>query len=336
MAYYLGVDHQGAGTVDLRSHYLGLELANPFVPSSTPLSKNLDSARQLEDAGAGALIMHSLFQEEIEANRGADLGNTAGGDLLGSVHNLGIREEYLLHFRRLHAAMAIPVIPSLNGSSPGNWVDFAAELEAAGAPALELNVYYVAADISESANAVEQRIIDIFRAVKDRVSVPVGIKLSPYFSSPGKLVTALEAEGAAGVALFNRFYQPNIDLDTLSISDSLELSTSGDSLLAMRWIAILHGRVKLSLAATGGIHFAEDAIKMLLCGADVTYLGSTLLANGPKQLTRIHDNTIKWLEKRGFESLSQMRGSLSQINCDDPSAFARGHYIKMLSEYKLR
>ena len=321
--------------MDLRSHYLGLELANPFVPSSTPLSKHLDSARQLEDAGAGALIMHSLFQEEIEAKLGADIGTTAGGDLLGSAHNLDKSEEYLLQFRQLHDAMDIPVIPSLNGSSPGNWVGFAEELEAAGAPALELNVYYVAADISETADAVEQRMIDIFRAVKDRVSIPVGVKLSPYFSSLGKLVTSLEADGAAGVALFNRFYQPNIDLETLSISDSLELSTSEDSLLTMRWIAILHGRVKLSLAATGGVHFAEDAIKMLLCGADVTYLGSTLLANGPKQLTRIRDNTIKWLEKRGFESLNEMRGSLSQLNCDDPGAFARGHYIKMLSGYKL-
>jgi dihydroorotate dehydrogenase (fumarate) len=319
--------------VDLRSHYLGLELANPFVPSSTPLSKHLDSARQLEDAGAGALIMHSLFQEEIEAKQGADIGTTAGGDLLGSAHNLDKSEEYLLQFRQLHDAMDIPVIPSLNGSSPGNWVGFAEELEAAGAPALELNVYYVAADISETADAVEQRMIDIFRAVKDRVSIPVGVKLSPYFSSLGKLVTSLEADGAAGVALFNRFYQPNIDLETLSISDSLELSTSEDSLLTMRWIAILHGRVKLSLAATGGVHFAEDALKMLLCGADVTYLGSTLLANGPKQLTRIRDNTIKWLEKRGFESLDEMRGSLSQLNCDDPGAFARGHYIKMLSGY---
>jgi dihydroorotate dehydrogenase (fumarate) len=322
--------------VDLSSHYLGLELANPFVPSSTPLSKNLDSAKQLEDAGAGALIMHSLFQEEIEVNQGADMGSVAGGDLLGGAHNLNTREQYLQQFQQLSNALDIPVIPSLNGSSPGDWVDFAADLQAAGAPAIELNVYYVAADISESADSVEQRVIGIFRALKDRVSIPVGVKLSPYFSSLGKLVTSLESNEAAGVALFNRFYQPNIDLETLTISDSLELSSSDDSLLTMRWIAILHGRVKLSLAATGGIHFAEDALKMLLCGADVTYLGSTLLANGPKQLTRIRDNTIKWLEKRGFESLSQVRGSLSQLNCDDPGAFARGHYIKMLSGYTLR
>ncbi|MDH4039101.1 MAG: dihydroorotate dehydrogenase-like protein [Gammaproteobacteria bacterium] len=322
--------------MDLRSRYLGLELENPFVASSTPLSKNLDTARQLEDAGAGALVMHSLFQEEIEANRGADIGNIAGGDILGGTHTMASREEYLAQFRQLRAALDIPVIPSLNGSSAGDWVDFAAELEAAGAPALELNVYYVAADITESAASVERRVLDIFTALAGRVDIPVGIKLSPYFSSLGKMVTALEASGAAGVALFNRFYQPNIDLESLSISDSLELSTSGDSLLAMRWIAILHGRVQLSLAATGGIHFAEDALKMLLCGADVTYLGSTLLANGPGHLRRIRDNTVKWLGKRGFDSLTQIRGSLSQSNCDDPGAFARGHYLRMLSGYRMK
>ena len=321
--------------MDLSSQYLGLELENPFVPSSTPLSKSLDSARQLEDAGAGALVMHSLFQEEIEANRATDLGNLAGGGLFRGVHDMASQEQYLAQFTQLKQALAIPVIPSLNGSSPGKWVDFAAELEAAGARALELNVYHVAADIAESADSVEGRVLDVFRELKSRVTIPVGIKLSPYFSSLGRVVTALESEGAAGVALFNRFYQPNIDLETLSISDTLELSTSDDALLAMRWIAILYGRVKLSLAATGGVHFAEDALKMLLCGADVTYLGSTLLANGPKQLTRIRDSALKWMSSRGFESISQLRGSLSQANCDDPGAFARGHYLRMVGDYKV-
>lgn len=321
--------------MDLRSQYLGLELKNPFVPSSTPLTKNLDSARQLEDAGAGALVMHSLFQEQIEANDAADRGNAAGGDLFGGAQTAASREEYLAQFRQLQAAMDIPVIPSLNGSTPGLWVNYASDLEAAGARALELNVYYVAADITESAEAVEQRVLGIFRGLKDRVSIPIGVKLSPYFSSLGNLVTSLEADGAAGVALFNRFYQPNIDLETLTVSDALEISTSSDALLAMRWIAILHGRVSLSLAATGGIHFAEDALKMLLCGADVTHLGGTLLTNGPKQLTRILDHTVRWLEQRGHDSLDQIRGSLSQAKADDPSAFARGHYLRMLSNYKV-
>jgi len=321
--------------VDLSTRYLGLELNNPFVPSSTPLSKNIDSARQLEDAGASALVMHSLFQEEIEANSMVNPGRLASGDILGGAQTMASKEEYLDRFRQLKLALDIPVIPSLNGTSPGDWVNFASELEAAGAQALELNVYYVAADISETAENVEQRVLSIFQLLRDRVDLPLGVKLSPYFSSLGNMVTALESKGAAGVSLFNRFYQPNIDLETVTVSDTLKLSTSDDSLLAMRWIAILHGRVNLSLAATGGIHFAEDALKMLLCGADVTHLGSTLLANGPGQLTRIRDNTVKWLQDRGYESINDIRGSLSQINSDDPSAFARGHYMRMLSDYKV-
>lgn len=321
--------------MDLRSKYLGLELQNPFVASSTPLSKNIDSARQLEDAGASALVMHSLFQEQIETSAAIDGGNAAGGNFLGAAQTLDTREEYLAQFRELQSAMDIPVIPSLNGSSPGLWVNYASALEAAGAQALELNVYCVAGDISESAETVDQRVLSIFKSLNDRVNIPVGIKLSPYFSSLGNVVTLLEENGAAGVALFNRFYQPNIDLDTLTLSDALEISTSSDALLAMRWIAILHRQVNLSLAATGGIHFAEDALKMLLCGADVTYLGGTLLTNGPKQLTRIRDRSIHWLEKRGYESINQIRGSLSQSKSDDPGAFARGHYLRMLGDYKV-
>lgn len=321
--------------MDLSSRYLGLELKNPFVPSSTPLSKNLDSARQLEDAGAGALVMHSIFQEQIEANSTPNYGNVASGDLFGGSNTLAGPEEYLEQFRQLKAALDIPVIPSLNGSSPGDWVSYATELEAAGAVALELNVYYIAADISESAESVEQRVISIFQALKESLTIPVMVKIAPYFSSLGQLVTTLEANGASGIALFNRFYQPNIDLETLTVGDALQLSTSGDALLAMRWIAILHGRVNLTLAATGGMHFAEDALKALLCGADITYLASTLLANGPKALTQIHDNVVRWLSERGYDSLDQVRGSLSQINSDDPAAFARSHYLKLLSSYSV-
>lgn len=321
--------------MDLSTRYLGLELKNPFVPSSTPLSKNLDSARQLEDAGASALIMHSLFQEQIEANSTADSGNVASGNLFDGADAMASQEEYLEQFKQLQAALDIPVIPSLNGSSAGVWVNYAAALETAGAPALELNVYHVAADISEPAAAVEQRVLGIFQALREKVSLPLGVKLSPYFSSLGDVVNSLEASGANGVALFNRFYQPNIDLESLQVADSLELSTSGDALLAMRWIAILHGRVKLSLAATGGIHFAEDVLKMLLCGADVSYLGSTLLANGPTQITRIQEGTIRWLREHGYESLGQVRGLLSQANYADPAAFARGHYMKMLQGYRV-
>jgi dihydroorotate dehydrogenase (fumarate) len=328
--------------MNLTTHYLGLELAHPFVPSSTPLSKKLDSAKQLEDFGAAAIVMHSIFQEQIE---GSDVGHDnllqhqamSQGGL--SSHDPALqagRDQYVGQLRQLKQALDIPIIASLNGTTPGDWLNFAAELEDAGADALELNVYYVAADITEDSASVEQRMVDILRELKSQVSLPIGVKLSPYFSSLGKLVTQLEREGASGIALFNRFYQPNIDLETLEMSSAIELSTSTDILLAMRWIAILHGRVNLSLAATGGIHFAEDAIKVLLCGADVAYLGSTLLANGPKQLQRIHESTVNWLIEHEYDSISQLRGSMSQQNSTDPKAFERGYYIKLLSNYKVK
>jgi dihydroorotate dehydrogenase (fumarate) len=322
--------------MDLSSQYLGLELKNPFVPSSSPLSKNLDTARQLEDHGASAIVMHSLFQEEIEEDNAPAYGGTAGSHLVAAPASLTSKEEYLEQFKRLKDALDIPIIPSLNGSSSGNWVGYAAELEAAGAKALELNVYYVAADLTESADSVEQRVISTLRAVKSQIGIPIGIKLSPFYSSLGHLVASLEASGADGVSLFSRFYQPNIDLENLGMSSALELSTSGDALLAMRWIAILKDRVSLSLAATGGIHFAEDVLKMLLCGADVTYLSSTLLANGPKQLTRIQEGTARWLREHDYESISQIKGLMSQANSSDPASFERGHYMKLLNCYKIK
>lgn len=320
--------------MDLSTHYLGLELKNPFVPSSSPLSKNLDTARALEDCGASAIIMHSLFQEEIEEDCATNQGGEIGS-YLAAPQPLARRDDYLEQFKRLNKALDIPIIPSLNGSNTGEWVNYAAELEAAGAHALELNAYYVAADHNETSDSVDQRVVNLFRAVKAQVSIPVGVKLSPFCSSLGNLVKSLEAEGAGGVALFNRFYQPNIDLENLKLSAALDLSTSGDALLAMRWLAILKGRVDLSLAATGGIHFAEDALKMFLCGADVSYLGSTLLANGPRQLTRIHDSTVKWLEEHDYESISQIKGLMSQENSPDPAAFERGHYMKLLQSYEV-
>ena len=320
--------------MDLRTHYLGMELKNPFVPSSSPLSKTLDRAKQLEDCGASAIIMHSLFQEEIEEGTAVGVGNEMASHL-ATPNPLARSDEYLEQFVRLKNALDIPIVPSLNGTSVGDWVSYATELENAGAKALELNVYYVAASLDETANSVDQRVVDLFCAVNDKFSRPIGVKLSPFFSAVGNLVKALEANGAGGVSLFNRFYQPNIDLDNLELSAALELSTSGDALLAMRWLAILKGRVGLSLAATGGIHFAEDALKMLLCGADVTYLSSTLLANGPKQLTRICDSTVRWLEQHNYGSVSEIKGLMSQANSSDPTAFERGHYMKLLRSYTL-
>jgi len=331
-------------TIDLASRYLGLDLKNPFVPSSSPLSKKLDTAKQLEDHGAGALVMYSLFEEEIEEDEARaqrlthhqDIGHAEASSFL-PVHGEypSHRDEYLEHLRRLKESLDIPVIASLNGTSLGGWVRHAKSIEEAGADALELNFYHVAADINETGQVVEKRLIDILREIRDKVSLPIGVKLSPYFSAIGNLVQDLEAAGAAGVALFNRFYQPDIDLEQLDISQKLHLSSSADSLLAMRWISILYGRVGLSLAATGGVHTAEDAIKLFLCGADVTYLCSELLTGGPGQLEQISEGVQRWLIDNEYESIEQLKGGLSQIHSTDPEAFERGNYIKLLGSYKL-
>jgi dihydroorotate dehydrogenase (fumarate) len=329
--------------MDLSTRYLGLELQNPFVPSSSPLSKRLDSAKRLEDAGASAIVMFSLFEEQIEADDGLafqlthdqDIGHTEASSYLPMHQDYaGYRDGYLEQIRRLKAALDIPVIASLNGTTRGGWVRHARAIQEAGADALELNVYFVAADLAEPPAAVEQRVLDILQDTVRQVTLPVGVKLSPHYSAVGNLVKRIESAGASGVALFNRFYQPDLDLDSLEIAQTLSLSNSRDALIAMRWIAILYGRVNLSLAATGGVHTAADALKMLLCGADVTYLCSTLLTHGAGQLPRIRDGVVAWMEEQEYESLRQLRGSLSQKNSPDPVAFERGNYMQMLSRFK--
>lgn len=330
-------------TIDLSTKFLGLELKNPFVPSSSPLSKQLDTAKALEDHGAAAIVMYSLFEEEIEAEEGIaqrlqyqDIGHGEAASYLPVHEELpGHRDKYLEQLRRLKESLEIPVIASLNGVSPGGWVRHAKALEQAGADALELNVYYVAANIEEDGAAVERRVIDTLKELRKQVGMPLSVKLSPQFSAIGNLVRRIEAAGADGVALFNRFYQPDIDLEDLELDQTLHLSSSADALLAMRWIAILHGRVDLSLAATGGVHTAEDAIKLLLCGADVTYLCSSLLMAGPDRLAELTDGVTAWLEEHEYESVAQLKGSLSQQNSPDPGAFERGNYIRLLGSYKV-
>ena len=331
-------------TPDLRTRYLGLELDNPFVPSSSPLSKDLGMAKKLEDHGAGALVMYSLFEEEIEVEEERahelahfqDIGHGEASSYLPVHDELpSRRDEYLEQLRRLKEGLDIPVIASLNGTSPGGWVRHARSLEQAGADALELNVYHVAADVGETSEAAELRVIDSLREVRAEISLPVGVKLSPQYSSVGNLVRRLESAGAGGVALFNRFYQPDIDLEQLAVEQTLELSNSHESLLAMRWIAILRGHVQLSLAATGGVHTAEDALKLILCGADVTYLCSTLLKNGPTRLDEIRSGVGEWLDEHEYDSLEQLKGSMSQENSPDPVAFERGNYLRILGSYRV-
>jgi dihydroorotate dehydrogenase (fumarate) len=331
--------------MDLRSHYLGLELKNPLVPSASPLSRSLDTARQLEDAGASAIVMYSLFEEELKAAEyrhrdlleHRDLGHSEAEHYL-PLHQADDNSEldnYLEQIRRLKENLSIPVIASLNGVSLSGWVENGKLLAEAGADALELNSYYVAADPDLSAGEMEQHYIALVSELRAAVSLPLTIKLSPYFSSLANFVKSLESAGVNGVSLFNRFYQPDIDIDSLRITSTMHLSRSDDALLAMRWLGILHGRVDLSLAATGGIHTHEDAVKMILAGADVTHLCSVLLRHGPQHLRRIHDGLANWLEDSPYESLEQARGVLAHRQISNPGAYERASYVELLSGYEL-
>ncbi len=325
--------------MDLSTQYLGLTLKNPLVPSASPLSRHIDSAKRLEDAGASALVMYSLFEEEIRAEdelfdtflNNQDIGHAEADsyrpfpDMNGS-----ITDNYLAQLNQLKQSLDIPVIASLNGVSSGGWIDHALEIQQTGADALELNIYYVAADIDESGEEVEQRYIDTLKAVKCCLKIPVIVKISPYFSSVANMVRRLESAGADGVSLFNRFYQPGIDLESLDVTPQLQLSHSSESLLAMRWIAMLHNKVDLTLAATGGIHNADDVMRLLLAGADVTHLCATLLKSSPEYLATILEQMQQWMEAHEYESVEQLKGSVSQQHAANPAAYERANYIEVL------
>jgi dihydroorotate dehydrogenase (fumarate) len=327
---------------DLSTTYLGLKLKNPLVPSASPLSRSLDSAKRLEDAGASALVMYSLLEEELlKEERMLDRFIINPGLGCGEAHSFftthpdyqsGL-DAYLEQIGRLKSALSIPVIASLNGVTDSGWVEYGKELQQAGADALELNVYYIAADANQSSAEVEGRYINLLYNLKRQVNIPVTMKLSPQFSSLPHFIKHLEDAGADGVALFNRFYQPDIDLDTLSLKEQLTVTSSKELLLRMRWIAILYGKVKLSLAATGGVHTRDDILKLLLVGADVTHLCSGLLLQGPGLLRKLLDELDAWLDEHEYESVAQMQGSLSQQNSPDPAAFARESYIRVLDSY---
>lgn len=330
-------------TMDLSTRYLGLELKNPLVPSASPLSKDLDSARRLEDAGAAAIVMYSLFEEEIEQDEAMfasivdqDIGHgEASSYLPPDLSNGSHLDRYLAQLSNLKRSLDIPVIASLNGTTLGGWVDHAIEIEQTGADALELNVYHVPGNITETGAEVEVRYVSLLQELKGHISIPITMKLSSHFSSPGNMVKRLEDVGVDGVALFNRFYQPSIDLDTLYVGHSLQLSTSSEALLAMRWIAILHGRVNVSLAATGGIHTAEDALRLLLAGADVCHMASALLQHGPQHLGKVLRDMEEWIEFNEYDSVQQLIGSVSQKHSRDPAAFERANYISLLENYRL-
>ncbi len=308
------------------------------------MSKSIDQAKKLEDAGAAALIMYSLFEEAITAETETmnrflhqqDTGFAEADDgFLPDWQDFSTGlEQYLDNLRQLKEALDIPVIASLNGVTPGGWIAHGKELEQAGADALELNVYYVAADIDQTGAQVEERYLEILRALKAQIGIPINMKLSPSFSSVGNMVKRLSGAGADGVALFNRFYQPDINIDGLRLQTSLHPSTSAEALLAMRWIAILYGRIDgLSLGATGGIHTADDAIKLLLAGADVVHLCSTLLRNGTGQVTQILNGLTDWMVDQGFESLEDVRGRVSALSVPNPAEFERANYVNIIDGY---
>ena len=327
---------------DLTTEYLGLKLANPLVPSSSPLSRDFDSVKELEDAGAAAIVMHSLFEEEIHHEQEhlqrfmhhQSIGHAEAEDFHPAQGNFNsCLDNYLEQLTRLKTGLDIPVIASLNGISFDGWVRHGKDLQAAGADALELNVYYIPTRIDETSQQVEQRYIDLLTELKQHVSIPITMKLSSQFSAIGHFVHTLQQAGADGISLFNRFYQPDIDLETLQVKPQLHMSSSIESLLRIRWIAILHGQVNLSIAATGGIHTAEDVLKALLAGADITHLCSELLQHGIGRITEILEQLDEWLQEHEYESVQQLKGSISLKHAIDPAAYVRANYLDVIDSY---
>lgn len=329
-------------SVDLRSRYLGLELKNPIVAAASPMTSSLDSLKRLEDAGVAAVVLPSLFEEQIEHEEmaahnlmlsGAELSPEARG-FFPEMQNYNTGpDNYLKLIGAAKKALSVPVIPSLNGHTPGGWTHIAKQFEQAGADAIELNVYFLATDPADTSASVEQRYADLVASVSGMVSIPVAIKVSPYFSAMANMAARLAAAGASGLVLFNRFVQPDIDLDELEVAPHLVLSTSDELRLALRWIAILRGRVAASLAATGGAHTVDDVLKLLLAGADCVMIASSLLRLGPGHVGALVHGLEKWMTEREYASVEQMKGSLSQQACPDPAAFERSNYMKALTSF---
>ncbi len=329
--------------MDLSTTYLGMELKNPLVAGASPLSRSLDSCRELEDAGAAAIVMYSLFQEQIENDAVAhdhymDYGTDSFAEALSYMpHHLGFPrgpDEYIENLAKVKQAVDIPVIGSLNGASVGGWVEHARMMQDAGADGIELNVYLVAADVETSGRDIEQRHIDILEAVKKAVTIPVAVKLGPYFSAMAHFAQQLEDAGADGLVLFNRFYQPDIDLEELEIVSDLRFSAPHEMRLPLRWIAILDAHLDASLAATTGVYTSFDVLKMMMAGADVTMLCATLLRNGVPSIQFILEGMREWMEDHEYHSVKQMQGSMNQVTCPNPTAFERGNYMRELNTFR--
>jgi dihydroorotate dehydrogenase (fumarate) len=331
--------------MDLTTSYLGMTLRSPLVPSASPLSAELDGIRRMEDAGAAAVVLYSLFEEQLVLDRHELYHHlTAGTESFAEAltyfpepaeFHLG-PEGYLEHVRKAKEAVGIPIIASLNGSSVGGWTAYARQMQDAGADAIELNVYTIPTDPDETSDQVERAYVDILRAVKSAVTIPVALKLGPFFSNMASMARRLDDAGADGLVLFNRFYQPDIDLEALEVRPHVLLSTPQAMRLPLTWIGILHGRIRADMAATSGVHEAGDVLKLLMVGANVTMLCSALLQRGVEHLRTIEQELCAWMETHEYRSVRQMQGSMSQRNVADASAFERAHYVSSLHSYRPR
>jgi dihydroorotate dehydrogenase (fumarate) len=330
--------------IDLSTSWLGLRLSTPIVCSSSPLTEHLGIIRHMEDAGAGAIVLHSLFEEQLTAeghdlDRFLSIGDTHAESSsyfpdMGT-YNLG-PEGYLEHVRKAREAVDIPVIASLNGLTPGGWIEYARLLEKAGASAIELNIYRIPTDPDESSEDVERGYEELVSLVRTAVRLPVAVKLGPYFTAPAHLARRLDAAGANGLVLFNRFYQPDFDLELLDVRPRLQFSTAQELLLRLHWVAILHGHLGCDLAVTGGVHGAADVLKSIMAGAKIAMMTSALLERGVQHVSVVRDELLRWMSEHEYESIRQMLGSLSYRNVPDPSAFERANYLRVLRSHALR
>ena len=331
--------------IDFSTQYLGLKLNGPIVVSSTPLSESIDNVRRMEDAGASAIVLHSLFEEQLALESRTlddDLsrGTESFAESLGYLPDLKdyrmTQEVYLDHLRQCKETVKIPILGSLNGATTGGWVRFAQDMEQAGADAIELNTYALATDKRQTSADLERQLLELVAAVTAAVKVPVAVKLSQWFTSLPHLVGKLEEAGARGVVLFNRFYQPDFDIETLEVRPTLHFSKPSELLPRLHWAAILYGAVNLDIAITGGVHSAEDVLKSVMAGGSVVEMASALHIHGIDHIRKVLDDMNYWLEKREYTSLKETRGCLSRRSAPDASAFDRGNYIKTLSSYSLR
>jgi dihydroorotate dehydrogenase (fumarate) len=329
--------------VDLSTTYMGLELKNPVVPSASPLSAKLDNIKRMEDAGAAAVTLHSLFEEQIQFEAEAlthflERGTDSFAEALSYFPEVSDYrrepDDYVEHIRQAKKAVDIPIIASLNGISPGGWTGYAKRFEEAGADAVELNIYFIPTSFHLMSYDVEDLYVKLLKEVKKQVTIPVAVKLSPYFSALPHMVSMLDAEEANGLVLFNRFYQPDIDIEELAVTPNLQLSTPVEMRLPMRWIAILYGHVDASMALTSGIHSPEDVIKAVMVGADVANVCSVLLKEGIGKIADLLQGVTAWMEEHEYESVAQMKGSMSHRSVAEPAAFERANYMKVLNSYE--